>query len=80
MLKIHDNKGIGLFGAFLFSQPMRFSETWPKMVEKFNELFSEATAWALGHFDISPQKISEWVTKSKGELITTSGTAIGINR
>jgi predicted PurR-regulated permease PerM len=68
---------IGLFGAFLFSQAIRFGETWPKMVEKFTELFSEATAWASGYFDLSPQEITEWVTKSKGELVNTSGTAIG---
>lgn len=68
---------IGSFGAFMFSQVMRFSETWPKLVERFTELFHEATSWASGYFDISPQKITEWLTKSKGELVNTSGTAIG---
>lgn len=68
---------IGLFGIFLYSQAMRFSETWPKLVDKFTELFNDGTAWASGYFDISPQKITEWVTKSKGELVNTSGTAIG---
>jgi predicted PurR-regulated permease PerM len=68
---------IGLFGAFLVSQAMRFSETWPQMVEKFTGLFHDATNWASGYFDISPQKITDWVTKSRGELVNTSGTAIG---
>ena len=39
---------IGLFGMFMFSQAMRFSETWPKLVEKFTELFNESTSWASG--------------------------------
>ena len=68
---------IGSFGAFMVSQAMRFGETWPQLVEKFNELFHEATSWVSAYFDISPQKITEWLTKSKGELVNTSGNAIG---
>jgi len=66
-----------IFGAFIISQSMRFSETWPQIVSKFNELFNETTTWVSGYFDISPQKISEWITKSKSEVFNTSGTAIG---
>jgi len=68
---------LGIFGVFIFSQAMRFGETWPLMVTKFTELFNETTSWASGYFDISPEKISEWITKSKSEVINTSGTAIG---
>jgi len=65
------------FGAFIISQVMRFGETWPKMVAKFTELFNETSSWVSDYFDISPKKISEWITKSKSEAINTSGTAIG---
>lgn len=68
---------LATFGVFIFSQAMRFSETWPKMVIKFTELFNETANWASDYFDISPQRISEWITKSKSEAIDTSGTAIG---
>lgn len=68
---------LAIFGGFIFSQAMRFGETWPLMVAKFTELFNDATSWASDYFDISPEKISDWITKSKGELINTSGTAIG---
>ena len=68
---------IGLFGMFMFSQAMRFSETWPKLVEKFTELFNESTSWASGYFDISPDKITEWFIKSKGDVINSSGSTIG---
>lgn len=65
------------FGSFLISQIVRFSESWPKMVEKFTGYTNEMVTWAAGYFDISPQKILDWITKTKGELINTSGAAIG---
>jgi predicted PurR-regulated permease PerM len=65
------------FGSFLISQVVRFSDSWPAMVEKFTGYFDELITWASGYFDISPQKILEWIAKTKGELINTSGTAIG---
>lgn len=68
---------IAIFGAFLFSQAMRFSETWPKMVERFTDLLNETTAWASGYFDISPEKITAWFAKSKVDVIDTSGAAVG---
>lgn len=67
---------IATFGVFLFSQAVRFSETWPKMVAKFTELFSETTTWASGYFDISPDKITQWFIKSKTDVINASGTTI----
>jgi predicted PurR-regulated permease PerM len=68
---------IATFGAFLFSQAMRFSETWPKMVGKFTELFNETTAWASGYFNISPEKITAWFAKSKVDVIDSSGVVVG---
>ncbi len=68
---------IAAFGAFIFSQASLFSESWPKLVDKFTELLNQANSWASGYFDISPQKITAWITKTKGELINTSGVAIG---
>lgn len=67
---------IATFGVFLVSQAIRFSETWPKMVIKFTELFNESTSWASGYFEISPAKITEWFIKSKSEVINSSGTTI----
>jgi predicted PurR-regulated permease PerM len=65
------------FGSFLISQIVRFSDSWPKMLEKLNGFINEAITWASGNFDISPQKILAWIAKTKGELINTSGSAIG---
>jgi predicted PurR-regulated permease PerM len=68
---------IATFGAFIFSQAMGFSESWPKMVEKFTEIFNQTINLASGYFDISPEKINAWITKSEGEFINSSGTTIG---
>jgi predicted PurR-regulated permease PerM len=65
------------FGAFFFSQASRFSESWPILVDKFTGMLNQTITWASGYFDINPQKIHEWITKTKGELINTSTAAIG---
>jgi predicted PurR-regulated permease PerM len=65
------------FGSFLISQIVRFSDNWPKMVEKLDSYLNEIVTWASGYFDVSPQKILAWIAKTKSELINTSGSAIG---
>jgi len=67
---------IGGFGILLYSQAALFSESWPKFVIKFTELFNESVSWASGYFDISPHKIEAWITKTKGEMFNADGTAI----
>ncbi len=64
-------------GALLFSQANRLSESWPMLIEKITEVLKQAITWASGYFDINPQSIHDWITKTKGELINTSGAAIG---
>ncbi|MCX6234072.1 MAG: AI-2E family transporter [Bacteroidetes bacterium] len=68
---------IAAFGGFLFAQARRFSESWPMLVDKFTGMLNQAIAWASGYFDIDPQEINEWITKTKGEIINTSSAAIG---
>ena len=65
------------FGGLLFSQASRFSESWPVLVDKFTLILNESITWAAGYFDINPQKIHEWIIKTKTELINTSSAAIG---
>jgi predicted PurR-regulated permease PerM len=65
------------FGAFLYSQVSRFSESWPTLVDKFTEMLNQFITWASGYFDIDAQKIHDWIIKTKGELINTSGASIG---
>ena len=65
------------FFTLLFSQATRFSESWPVLVDKFTEMLNQTISWASGYFDINPQKIHEWIIKTKGELLNTSSAAIG---
>jgi predicted PurR-regulated permease PerM len=65
------------FGGFLFSQASRFSESWPALVEKFTEILNQAIIWVSGYFDIDQQKIHDWITNTKNELINSSSGAIG---
>ncbi len=68
---------IATLGVFIFSQAMGFSESWPKMIEKFTEIFNQTINLASGYFDISPEKINAWITKSESELISNSSSTIG---
>ena len=65
------------FGTLFISQASRFSESWPILVDKFTAIFNQTITWASGYFDINPQKIHEWITKTQGELINISSAAIG---
>ena len=68
---------IAAFGALLFSQASRFSESWPVLVEKFTVLLNQTITWASGYFDINPKRIHEWIIKTKAELIDTMSSSIG---
>jgi predicted PurR-regulated permease PerM len=68
---------IAAFGALLFSQINRFTESWPAMVEKFTEILNKSITWASGYFEINHYKIQGWITETKGDLINTSSAAIG---
>ena len=65
------------FGALLFSQASRFSESWPVLVEKFTGLLNQTITWASGYFDINPKRIHEWIITTKAELIDTMSSSIG---
>jgi predicted PurR-regulated permease PerM len=68
---------IAALGAFLVSQLSTLADSWPKLVDRFTEIFNQNIRWASGYFDISPQKIKAWITLTKGELINNNSEAIG---
>ncbi len=68
---------IAAFGTFLYSQVNRFSESLPKLVDKFTEILNNTIAWLSSYFDISPRKINSWITDTEGEFVSSSGSAIG---
>jgi predicted PurR-regulated permease PerM len=68
---------IAAFGAVVFSQANRFSDSWPLLIDKFNSLVNQTITDASDYFNKDPQKIHEWITKTEGELINRSTAAIG---
>lgn len=66
----------GLF-LLLYSQVSRLAESWPRLVDKFTGSVNHSISWLSGYFNIEPQNIHAWIAKTKGELINTSGAAIG---
>jgi len=65
------------FGALIFSQASRFSESWPILVDKFTKILNHTITWASGYFDIKPNKIDDWINETKSGLINTSANGIG---
>jgi predicted PurR-regulated permease PerM len=65
------------FGGFMISQAIRFSDSWPALVDKFTGTFNQTITWASEYFNVKPQTIYDWVAKTKGELINTVSHSIG---
>lgn len=65
------------FGVLIVSQVNRLSESLPALIEKFTEALNKTVVWASGYLDIDSQKIYVWITETKGEIMNSSGAAIG---
>jgi predicted PurR-regulated permease PerM len=65
------------FGALIISQINRFSDSWPLLVDKITGMSSHSITWLSDNFDINPQKMSDWISKTRGDVITLSTGAIG---
>lgn len=63
--------------ALLFTQAIRFGESWPILLDKFTGVLNNTSSWVSGYFNINPQKIHEWIEKTKGDIINFSSVAIG---
>jgi predicted PurR-regulated permease PerM len=68
---------LAAFGYFLYSQATRFSDSLPKLIEKFTEIFNSSSVWASDQFNISPEKINDWIANTKADLFDTGGSIIG---
>ncbi len=65
------------FGTFFITQASRFGDSWPMLDTKFTEIFNQSVTWASGYLDISPEKINQWISETKNDLINASSNAIG---
>lgn len=64
-------------GILLISQTIRFTESLPKLFDKFTEILNQLAAWASRYFDISSFKIDIWLTESKETFITNRSAEMG---
>jgi predicted PurR-regulated permease PerM len=65
------------FFVLIFTQASQFSESWPKLVDKFTDTINQVISEISSYYDLKPQIIHDWITKSKGELLHFSNEAIG---
>jgi predicted PurR-regulated permease PerM len=63
--------------SFLSIQIMQFSDSFPKLVEKFNQFADSIELWASDRLDISKLKIHSMVLKKRSEFINNGGSLIG---
>jgi predicted PurR-regulated permease PerM len=66
---------IASFGSLLFSQASRFTESLPRLVDKFTEIINQLIIWTSVYFNISAKEITAWITTTKNDLI--GGAEIG---
>lgn len=61
---------------FLSAQITLFSDTYPKLKEKFNATSEHLIKWISIHFNISIFKINDWINKTENEAVNNIGGAI----
>ena len=61
----------------LSSQIMQFSDSFPKLVEKFQQILNQSIALVSDNFNISPRKINLWLTSKNTEILNGSSAFIG---
>jgi len=65
------------FAAFIYTQAVSFSDSWPVFVDKFTVILNQAISTASEYLNIRPSLIQAWITKTQHELININGTLIG---
>ncbi len=65
-----------LLVTLLSNQLMQFSDAFPKLDEKFNQLSDQTIHWASQRFGMSTQKINGWLTEKKTEALSKGGIVV----
>lgn len=69
--------GSVLIIALLSSQLVQFGDSFPKLLEKMNQLSEQMVRWLSEHMNISTRKINLWMLEKKTEMLNGSTTIIG---
>jgi predicted PurR-regulated permease PerM len=67
---------IVLIGSLLISEISRLSESLPILFNKFTVLVNQNITDASAYFEINPEKIHAWITKTQQDLVNSSSAAI----
>lgn len=68
---------IAALGGFFVSQAILLADSWPTLVDKFSGMLNQIITEASGYFDMDPQKIHDWISKTQGEILNKSSAVIG---
>ncbi len=66
-----------LIVILLSSQLMQFSDTFPILLKKINQLSDQSVRWVSNTFNISTYKINRWVTEKNIDSLGKINSAIG---
>lgn len=64
-------------GVFIILQISRFTEAFPELIAKFDTYFTDVVFWISHFFDISSDRVSEWLANTKAGLLDKTAPAIG---
>ena len=61
---------------FLSAQITLFTETYPKLLIKFNATSNHLIKWVSEHFNVSVVEINEWIASTENDAINNIGGAV----
>lgn len=69
---------VGLIAlVILSSQLSSFTESFPKLVDRFYEILDQTVLWFSSQFNVSTKKLNLFITDFKTEMVNNSRTFIG---
>lgn len=66
-----------LLGMFFYSQADMFTETFPKLIEKFSVMLNRFVTWTSSNYNVSPTRLKGSISEAEAELLKTGKSSIG---
>lgn len=63
--------------GLLSAQIVRFSESFPKLIENFNKLLDQTILWISQEFNISTKNINTWISQKNSDFMAGTNDALG---
>jgi len=68
---------ITFISIFVISQASSFTDSFPKLIDKLQELINSFISKTSDYLNISPKDVGKWITKTKDDLLAHSSILIG---